>query len=177
MRDSLMFCPSAYHMVFRRCGCGLTLLLASILSTGCMRAHLHLYPVCFYQTAPAMEGAQKYYAPLLTEVVHTTIKNPADVRAALSPDGRWLVASVTKAQNIELSKVWPRVGCIGDAHNSDSTKQEMDCVLYERSFLSGPNYFLFGNDKNPVLGVDIWNESPVPKSAVYCHSIEDKEPH
>jgi hypothetical protein len=145
--------------------------LISLGLTGCMRARPHLYPVCFYQTAPSLDVVQNVYAPHLIAILNAARKGPATLHAALSPDGRWLVASLTKGQNAAISRVWPRVGCVGDPHNNETTKEEMDCVKFEQQFVSGSNYFLFGNNRNPVFGIDIWNESPLPQTEVYCHAV------
>jgi len=117
---------------------------------------------------------QEYYAPQLVGVLHATIKDSGRVKATVTPDGRWLVANVTKSQNAQIAKVWPRVGCIGNALDSQSTKLESDCVAYQLEFVTTKNYFTFGNAKD-AGGFDIWNESPVKDTLVHCHQIKEGE--
>jgi len=85
-----------------------------------------------------------------------------------------MVVSLTKPQYGELAKVWPRIGCIGDALDSRGTKQESDCVAYELDFVSSQRYFTFGNAMD-AGGFDIWNESPVKNTLVHCHRLDEDE--
>jgi hypothetical protein len=140
--------------------------------TGCL--HPHLYPVCFYQAAPPQQRVQEYYAPQLVGVLQATIKDSDRLKAKVTPDGRWLVANVTKAQNAKIAKIWPRVGCIGNALDSQSTKLESDCVAYQLEFVTTKNYFTFGNARD-AGEFDIWNESPVKDTLVHCHQIKEDE--
>jgi hypothetical protein len=139
---------------------------------GCPRHRLYLYPVCFYEAAPSPKQLQDYYSPQLIAFVHTTLKDSTRVKATLSPDGRWLVANVTAAQNHQIAQVWPRIGCIGNAVDSQSTKKESDCVSYEHEFVTTGNYFTFGNAKD-AGGFDIWNESPVQGTLVHCYQVSE----
>jgi hypothetical protein len=134
----------------------------------------HIYPICFYQEAPKRQRFQEYYAPQLTAVFSAAIKNRARTRTTITPDGRWLVAHVTKSQNSKLAKVWPRVACIGNASDSPSTKQEADCVAYVSQFVTTKNYFAFGNARD-AGGFDIWNESPVKNTLVRCDRLRDDD--
>jgi hypothetical protein len=146
-----------------------------VFATGCMSSHrLYLYPVCFYESAPDQQRVQDYFAPRLVSVVDTTTKVRKGSKIALSPDGRWLVANVTESQNERIAAVWPRLGCIGNALDSPRTKQESDCVSYERQFVDSREYFTFGNAKD-AGGFDIWNESAVANTLVHCHQIKEDE--
>ena len=147
-------------------------LLWCVLVTGCAKPHL--YPVCFYQSAPQQERIQQYYAPQLIASMRASAKDLGQLKPSITPDGRWLVVNVTRAQNAKLARVWPRIGCIGNALDSQSTKREADCVAYLREFVTTKNYFAFGNARDSG-GFDIWNESPVKSTLVYCHRIREDE--
>jgi hypothetical protein len=92
----------------------------------------------------------------------------------ISPDGRWVLAQTTGHENKRVADVWPRLACIGDALDSNGTKQEADCVAYVRHFVLRQEYFTFGNAKD-AGGIDIWNESPVANTVVRCHQLKDDE--
>jgi hypothetical protein len=139
--------------------------------TGCAR-QLYLYPVCFYQAAPKQQRVQDYYSPGLMAGLSTALND--QVRATITPDGRWLVASLTTGQDAKLARIWPRIGCIGNALDSRGTRQEADCVMYLMAFVTTKNYSAFGNAKD-VGGFDIWNESPVGDTLVHCHQIKEDE--
>jgi hypothetical protein len=103
--------------------------------------------------------------------------NSSGAKPSVSPDGRWLIANVSKGQDRRISVVWPRVGCLGNALDGQSTKQEADCVKYIEIFVMSHRYFDFGNAKDQG-GFDIWNESIAPKTHLHCHQVkEDEEPH
>jgi hypothetical protein len=132
----------------------------------------HLYPICFYREAPQQRVFDEHYAPRLLAVFNSTIKDSGKARATITPDGRWIVASVTKGQNSKLAKVWPRVGCIGDAVNSNTIKSQKDCVEYIQQFVSDrKNYFKFGNARD-AGGFDIWSESPLVPASLQCHQVK-----
>jgi hypothetical protein len=131
----------------------------------------HLYPICFYHEAPPQRVFDEHYAPRLLAVFSATIKDSGKVRGTIIPDGRWIVANVTKGQNSKLAKVWPRVGCIGDASDSNSIKSEKDCVEYVQQFVRDKNYFKFGNARD-AGGFDIWSESPLRSASLQCHQVE-----
>jgi hypothetical protein len=153
------------------------LLAAFCLSqVGCIKRP-HLYPVCFYQSAPTQQRVQEYYSIQLLSVLQISIGASAQTKASISPDGRWLVADVTKRQDAKVAGIWPRVGCLGNALDGLTTKQEADCVAYVRLFVTTHRYFEFGNAKD-AGGIDIWNESLAPGTLVHCHQVkEDEQPH
>ena len=127
----------------------------------------HLYPVCFYNiTPPSGHKADLLYVSL-TDALSTSLGTGRDAKIAVSPDGRWLVASTTPSENTSVAAVWPRVGCIGTASDSDETRAEAACVDFIREFVSKGNYFSFGNARD-ARGIDIWNESSNPKEVVHC---------
>jgi len=131
-------------------------------------AEPHLYPVCFYsKMAPDTQDTTVYRQ--LAVVLQTAIGSSRPVGIVNTPDGRWLVARTTKSENAAAAKVWPRVACIGAAHDSNSVKAEADCVGYVEQFVASNKYFDFGNARD-MGGFDIWNESPNKDSIVYCHS-------
>jgi hypothetical protein len=133
--------------------------------------------VCFYQAAPSQERYKQYFVSGLVAALHTAASDEGKASVTSTPDARWLIAVVTSNQNDAISKVWPRVGCIGDALNSPTTQLEMDCVAYIRNFVSTEQYFEFGNAKD-AGGIDIWNESPVQHTVVHCHQLtEDEDSH
>jgi len=151
--------------------------LNSILLAGCARHRPYIYPVCFYEASPTEQTFQQVYAPQLTAVVQTAVTQKKPIKATLSPDARWLVADVSKHQNMRISRVWPRLGCIGTALDSNGVKLEKDCVAYEQEFVLTDHYFTFGNARD-AGGFDIWNESPVANTIVYCHRLkEDEQAH
>jgi hypothetical protein len=152
--------------------CGMVFLAACHILAGCIKPHL--YPVCFYQAAPPQERLEQYYAPRLVSVLKNAAGDPRRTRASVSPDGRWLIANLTKRQNRKLAKVWPRVGCLGNALDSPETRQEADCVAYLQLFIRTHNYFSFGNARDKG-GFDIWNESPAPNTLVRCHQVKEDE--
>ena len=153
----------------------LVFLLAALelLAAGCI-ARPHLYPVCFYQAPPTEERVQGYYYPHLKSVLENAAAASGRTKVSISPDARWMLAYVTKRQDSRISLVWPRVGCIGNSLDSQSTKREADCVAYIRSFVDTHQYFTFGNARD-AGGFDIWNESPVPHTLVYCHELKEDE--
>jgi hypothetical protein len=150
--------------------CGAIFLAACQMLGGCIKPHL--YPVCFYQAAPPQQRLEQYYAPQLVSVLQNAAGDSKRTKASVSPDGRWLIANVTKRQNRRLADVWPRVGCLGDAVDSVGTKQEADCVAYLQLFIRTGNYFSFGNARDKG-GYDIPNESPVPHTLVNCHQVNE----
>jgi len=150
---------------------GILLAVCPVLG-GCLRPHI--YPVCFYQAAPAQQRLQEYYKPQLVSLLENAIGDSIQAKASISPDGRWLIANVTKRQNRNLAAVWPRVGCVGNALDSQETKQEADCVAYLNLFVKTQNYFSFGNARDKG-GFDIWNESPVRNTLVRCHRVKEDE--
>jgi hypothetical protein len=140
--------------------------LGAFLLSSC--ASPHLYPVCFYDTpAPTGHKAQLLYSSLV-DSLRASLGTPRNVDLAVSPDGRWLIASTTPSENAAAAQVWPRIGCIGIASDSDQTKAEAACVRYVSEFVSTGNYFAFGNAKDKG-GIDIWNESLYPKDVVHCN--------
>ena len=127
----------------------------------------HIFPVCYYNVVPpAGSTSSPYYDDLVTSL-RRALGAKDDLPVARSPDGRWLLAEVTEYQNDKAANVWPRVGCIGDAQNSDEVKLELYCVRYVRDFVQKRNYFQFGNAKD-AGGIDIWNESGSPGDVVHC---------
>jgi hypothetical protein len=148
------------------------LLTACHMLGGCV--HPHLYPVCFYQASPPQQRLQEYYGPQLVTLVQNAVGDSKQAKASLSPDGRWLTANVTRRQDRNLGAVWPRVGCLGNALDSQETKQEADCVAYLDLFVKTHNYLLFGNAKDKG-GFDIWNESPARNTLVHCHQVKEDE--
>jgi len=144
------------------------IVLTLVFSCGCASARL--YPVCFYNRQPAQPAAVEYYFPRLTESLKTAIGNQRNVNVTSTPDGRWLVAKTTRKENRAIAKVWPRIGCLGDAIDSSNTRKEMDCVSYISQFVKNSNYFGFGNGKD-AGGIDIWNESPDSRSVVRCLAV------
>ena len=131
----------------------------------------HLYPICFYREAPQQPVFDDYYAPRLLAVFNSTIKNSNKARASITPDGRWIVANVSKDQNSKLAKVWPRVGCIGEASDSNGIQSEKDCVEYIEQFVKDKNYFKFGNARD-AGGFDIWSESPLVPASLQCFQVK-----
>jgi len=146
----------------------MSLIIWCLLVGGCARPHL--YPICFYQQAPGLGRFRQDYAPPLTTAFRTIVKNKEAI-PTITPDGRWLIANTTKSQNSRIAKVWPRLGCIGNASDSLSTKQEADCVAYVSEFIKTKNYFAFGNARD-LGGFDIWNESPIPGTLVHCDQVK-----
>jgi hypothetical protein len=140
---------------------------------GCVK-HTYLYPVCFYQAAPTQKRVQEYYSPMLLAGLHATFNDSGQIKATITPDGRWLLASLTTRQDADLARVWPRIGCIGNALDSQSTKQEADCVAYVLLFVTTKNYFAFGKARD-IGDFDIWNESTVKNTSVHCHRIKEDE--
>jgi hypothetical protein len=140
---------------------------------GCAKPHL--YPICFYQTAPTATQLSDYYAPRFVSAVNTVVSDDERAHTVVGPDGRWLLAKVTKGQNARLAKVWPRLGCLGDSIDSSSTKKQADCVQYLQYFVTTRSYTTFGNAKD-AGGFDIWNESPVPATLVRCHPVTPTDP-
>lgn len=151
-------------------GTGALLLLGGCLTPSVESKVPHLYPVCYFESAPAPETVQANL-PRLREVLQGSLASRRPVEIASSPDGRWLVANVTPAQNMAAASVWPRVGCIGNAIDSASTKKEADCVAFVKDFTANRNYFAFGNARD-VVEFDIWHESSVTTSPVYCKAMQ-----
>ena len=159
-----------------------TTLLTFWLLSGCSATQVEaplaaprLYPVCFYNQPPSQKVANEYYLPrlqstlqqLVTQASVMNLSPPVDVVS--TPDGRWLVARTTEAENEKLARVWPRIGCIGTALDSPAVRREADCVAYLSEFVSKRNYFQFGNAKD-AGGIDIWSEAPDNRSVVHCYS-------
>jgi hypothetical protein len=149
-------------------------LVAGTSAYGCATAHL--YPICFYQSAPTAGDLSQYYAPRFVSALNTVVSDDRRADAVVAPDGRWLVATVTKRENSKLAKVWPRLGCLGDATDSSSTKQQADCAKYLQFFVTTRSYMSFGNARDEG-GFDIWNESPVPATLVRCHPVRPGDPN
>lgn len=131
----------------------------------------HLYPICYYNTPPSRIIADAYSSSM-KEVLVTAVNGRRDIAVSASPDGRWLVANVTRMENKNVSKVWPRLGCIGDAVDSHSTRQQADCAIFVKDFVATEEYITFGNAKD-AGGIDIWSESRDNKSVVRCHRVQD----
>lgn len=145
----------------------LFILLLVLFFAGC--ATPHLYPVCFYNQSPSKEILESYYTPHLRDALRAALGDQREILAASTPDARWFVAKTTNSENSDLAKVWPRIGCIGDASTGDGVRSENGCVDYLQRFISKENYFEFGNAKD-AGGIDIWSESPNPKIVVRCES-------
>jgi hypothetical protein len=143
-------------------------LIGTVLLSSC--ASPHLYPVCFYDTSPPTGHKAEQLYRSLTDALNKSLGTDREANVAVSPDGRWLVASTTMSENAAAAQVWPRIGCIGTATDSDQTKAEASCVRYVSEFVASGNYFAFGNAKD-AGGIDIWNESLNPKDVVHCNAI------
>lgn len=150
---------------------GIALLLCLAVG-GC--ASPRLYPVCFYNQQPSEEVFERYYLPRLKEVLEGILGAGRSAGVLGSPDGRWLIASATNPENEQIAKVWPRIGCIGQALNSNEVDQERQCALYVDAFTQTNNYLAFGNAKDQG-GIDVWNEAPDNHSIVFCHQVRIQE--
>jgi hypothetical protein len=154
---------------------GIVLAVVMVTSAyGCAKPHL--YPICFYQSPPTADRLSNYYAPGFVSAVNTVISDDQRADAVVAPDGRWLVAKVTKRENSRLATVWPRLGCLGDATDSNSTRKQADCVKYLQFFVATRSYMSFGNARD-AGGFDIWNESAVPGTLVRCHPVRQGDPN
>jgi hypothetical protein len=137
-----------------------------LLIQGC--ATPHLYPVCVYTEEHFNTKELRNFYQQLTGILQAALSSQRAVNITASPDGRWLLADTTSGENADASAVWPRIGCVGNAVDSNSVKMEADCVSYIRQFVANENYFEFGNGKDKG-GFDIWNEAPKQTGTVYCH--------
>jgi hypothetical protein len=140
--------------------------MVSLALTSC--ASPHLYPICFYNNPPSLKYVNIHYLPRLQRDLQTALNTNRKIDISSSPDARWLIAKTTDAENRSAASVWPRIGCIGRANDSDSARNEADCVRYVRDFVATKNYFAFGNARDAGR-FDIWNESPSAKSQLYCN--------
>lgn len=130
-------------------------------------ASVRLYPVCFYNGSQPMGAARDSFFEGMTGMLRGSLGLDLQRPITVSPDGRWLIANATRFQNAAAAHVWPRIGCIGSAVDSNQIHQEAGCVAYVRQFIKDENYFAFGNAKD-AGGIDIYNESPDPKYDVHC---------
>jgi hypothetical protein len=144
------------------------ILVAGMTLTSCTTARL--YPVCFYNTSPPTGAAGELFYSKLSKALTVSLSAERDVKAVPTPDGRWFVASVTPTENAVAAGVWPRIGCVGEARDSDEVRAEASCVEYMQRFVADQNYFAFGDSKD-AGGIDIWNESLNPKNVVHCSAI------
>ena len=155
------------------CAKRLFVLAGLFLLVGCVRKPI-LYPVCFYSQAPSQDRVQNFYAPQLASSIQSAVKKKEPLDIHLSPDARWIIANVSSRENAQITAIWPRVGCLGNALDSSSVKSEMDCAAYLRNFIARKNYVDFGNARDSG-GFDIWNESSVKNTIVYCHRLKEDE--
>lgn len=139
---------------------------------GC--ATTRLYPTCYYNEQPTRESYERSL-PALKDALRVSLGKGEDYPVAESPDGRWLVAEANDHENANAAKAWPRIGCIGKATNTNTVRQEADCVEYVVSFVRDENYYAFGKYKDDG-GYDIWNESPIRGAVVDCLAIEAARP-
>jgi hypothetical protein len=90
----------------------IAMLLAASLTAGC--ATPHLYPVCFHNVTPTPKDAEYYFGGL-ERALKAVVGEDRVVEVVTTPDGRWVVARVTRSENAAAARVWPRIACIGAA--------------------------------------------------------------
>ena len=157
-------------MKFATFSTGIVSLLAASVSAS---ANPHLYPICFFSdTRPDQAEFNAYYVPRLVEAFRTSAVLGVHARISVSPDGRWLVANTSTYQNSFVSRVWPRIACIGNASNSDRVLAEENCVNYVSDFTRKLHYVSFG--RLTVSGHDVVAESILNQNALHCRSILTK---
>lgn len=100
-------------------------------------ARTRLYPICFYTaTRPNQTELINYYVPMLIAALRAAAYLSSRAKVVASPDGKWLLADTSDSQNARIAKVWARLGCIGDASNSDRVGTELACFDYVYKVIS-----------------------------------------
>lgn len=131
-------------------------LISVLLISGC--ATMKPYPVCFYDSRAPDIAIQKEHVSSL----ETVLKNSAS-NVSVSHDGRWIIAKTTWYQHRNLSKMWPRISCIGRVTSGTEVKQYQDCIYYIEELLETQDYSTL-DVKNNVTDSD---EAP-GKEHVIC---------
>lgn len=133
----------------------LILLMLSISLLSCSRDRI--YPICFYDNVPSGDAERKKHAIELLKYIYSK-----DNDAILTADNRWIVAKVSGKKNDEITRVWPRLACIGVVSSGTELQKEAECVEYVSYFINNNKYLEFDLKENPIFN----DESPGPSNTI-----------
>jgi hypothetical protein len=130
----------------------------------------HLYPICFYnEKRPVKQEFVDYYLPYLKEALRAAAGLNTSSEIVGTPDGRWLIATVTENENSKAGRLWIRVGCIGNATDSNRVAREIACVNYIENFVTKNQYNQFATYK--AAGTIVLGEAVQDTTVLNCQTV------
>lgn len=121
---------------------GYTLALLSLTSCSTVK----LYPICYTNCSRYVSQQEK----------SRTAQNLADVidehsnSVIVDSYYRGIYARTNRLQHKRISKIWPRIACIGKTTTGTEITKNYDCVLYLKVLLNKKNYSEYDIKPNPV---------------------------
>lgn len=121
-----------------------------------------MYPVCFFDIDPPDDEVRASHVKTLMSLMVTY-----DTNAISTPDNRWIIANTSSAQHKEITKLWPRMACVGTVTSGTEVKRNSDCVEYLNDFLKNESYLEFDVNDDNVVSSD---EAPGQSNTI-CYRV------
>lgn len=131
-------------------------------------AETRLYPICFYSSArPDLNEVMTHYVPTLERALRAAAYLSQHTLVVPSPDGRWLLADTSNHQHARISRVWPRLACIGNATNSATVRLQRSCIDFIKTVLRSGQYEHFAETE---VQPSVLGEHVFAGYAVFCRT-------
>lgn len=96
------------------------------------------YPVCFFDCNDVKPDQRQLYTDSLASYLRKESKT-----VIVLPSNRWILAKTNPIKHRRLTKMWPRLACIGTVTSGTDVEENAHCTQYIYEFMSQRNYLEF----------------------------------
>jgi hypothetical protein len=107
------------------------------------------YPICFFDKQPDAAELKRFQQGWASDV---RIYLGEKAAVSFTHDARWVVATGRPADHDALTKVWPRLGCVGHYESELSYPAYSGCLTLLQQMLVVPDYLTRG-EHSEMLGM------------------------
>lgn len=147
-----LFCKKIRKLITK-----VSVVLLVLNSVGC--STIKPYPVCFSDCNTVDKESRRKIVDSLAQYLKLESKE-----TIIHPSSKWILAKTNSRQHKRLTKIWPRMACIGDVTSGTEVTKNSECVEYIYNFMSNKKYLEFDIDENPVHS----DEAPGKPHIICC---------
>lgn len=140
------------------------IILFALLSSLAGCASIKPYPVCFYNCDTPDEEKKIEIIKKLSEV----LEKETNKEVVIHPNLRWILVKTNNSQHRRLTKIWPRIACVGNVTSGTQVSENSDCVKYLYEFMKKKKYLKFDIQANPIDS----DEAPGAPYTICCCQFE-----
>lgn len=135
----------------------ISVVLLIINSIAC--ATIKPYPVCFSNCDAIDKDSRRKIVDSISQYLKLESK-----KIIIHPSSKWILAKTNPIQHKRLTKIWPRMACIGDVTSGTEVTKNSRCVEYIYNLMKNKNYLDFDLNENPVHS----DEAPGKPHIICC---------